>query len=123
MPSGLTNFFRGVRRLGNNIGRSLTGNLGLKLSREATKRLKQTQDIAGVVAKGPILPVSLLAAGVQSGARLAEQVIEVGKDIDIAGTGRGGGRAGIEKAKRRLPEIAMDAGKTVASVEGAALFI
>lgn len=120
---GLTNFFRGVRRVGNNIGRAMTGNIGLKISREATKRLKQTQTIASVVAKSPILPVSLLAGAVQSGARLAEQVIEVGKDIDIAGTGRGGGREGVEKAKRRLPEIAMDAGKTVAGVEGAALFI
>ena len=120
---GLTNFFRGVRRVGNNIGRAMTGNIGLKISREATKRLKQTQTIASVVAKSPILPVSLLAGAVQSGARLAEQVIEVGKDIDIAGTGRGGGREGVEKAKRRLPEIAMDAGKTVAGVEGAALFL
>ena len=120
---GLTNFFRGVRRIGNNIGRAMTGNIGLKISREATKRLKQTQTIASVVAKSPILPVSLLAGAVKSGARLAEQVIEVGKDIDIAGTGRGGGREGVEKAKRRLPEIAMDAGKTVAGVEGAALFL
>ena len=64
-----------------------------------------------------------MASAVQSGARLAEQVIEVGKDIDIAGTGRGGGRAGVEKAKRRVPQIAMDAGKTVAGVEGAALFL
>ena len=114
---GLTNFFRGVRRVGNNIGRSMTGNIGLKISREATRRLKQTQMIAGVVAKSPIVPVALLAGAVQSG------VVEVGKDIDIAGTGRGGGREGVEKAKRRLPEIAMDAGKTVAGVEGAALFL
>jgi len=120
---GLTNFFRGVRRVGNNIGRAMTGNIGLKISREATRRLKQTQMIAGVVAKSPIVPVALLAGAVQSGARVAEQVVEVGKDIDIAGTGRGGGREGVEKAKRRLPQIAMDAGKTVAGVEGAALFL
>ena len=120
---GLTNFFRGVRRVGNNIGRAMTGNIGLKLSREATRRLKQTQTIASVVAKSPIVPVALLAGAVQSGARVAEQVIEVGKDIDIAGTGRGGGKEGVEKAKRRLPEITMDAGKTVAGVEGAAMFL
>ena len=120
---GITNFFRKVKRIGHNVGKAMAGNIGLRLSREATKRLKQTQDIASVVSKSPILPVSLMASAVQSGARLAEQVIEVGKDIDIAGTGRGGGRAGIEKAKERLPEIAMDAGKTVAGVEGAALFL
>ena len=120
---GITNFFRKVKRIGHNIGKAMAGNIGLRLSREATKRLKQTQDIASVVSKSPILPVSLMASAVQSGARLAEQVIEVGKDIDIAGTGRGGGRAGVEKAKKRLPQIAMDAGKTVAGVEGAALFL
>jgi len=120
---GITNFFRKVKRIGHNIGKAMAGNIGLRLSREATKRLKQTQDIASVVSKSPILPVSLMASAVQSGARLAEQVIEVGKDIDIAGTGRGGGRAGVEKAKRRVPQIAMDAGKTVAGVEGAALFL
>lgn len=120
---GLTNFFRGVRRLGNTVGRALSGNIGLKLSREATKRLKQTQTIASVVERSPILPVSLMAGAVKAGAKVAEQVIEAGKDLDIAGTGRAGGRAGIEKAKRRLPEIAMEAGKTVAGVEGAALFL
>ena len=120
---GITNFFRKVKRIGHNVGKAMAGNIGLRLSREATKRLKQTQDIASVVSKSPILPVSLMASAVQSGARLAEQVIEVGKDIDIAGTGRGGGRAGIEKAKRRVPEITMEAGKTVAAVEGAALFL
>lgn len=120
---GLTNFFKGVKRLGHSIGRAMTGNIGLRLSREATKRLKQTQDIAGIVSRSPILPVSLMAGAVQSGARLAEQVIEVGKDLDIAGSGRAGGREGLEKAKKRLPQIAMDAGKTVAGVEGAALFI
>ena len=120
---GITNFFRKVKRIGHNVGKAMAGNIGLRLSREATKRLKQTQDIASVVSKSPILPVSLMASAVQSGARLAEQVIEVGKDIDIAGTGRGGGRAGIEKAKRRVPEITMEAGKTVAGVEGAALFL
>ena len=120
---GITNFFRKVKRIGHNVGKAMAGNIGLRLSREATKRLKQTQDIASVVSKSPILPVSLMASAVQSGARLAEQVIEVGKDIDIAGTGRGGGRAGIEKAKRRVPEITMEAGKTVAGVEGAAVFL
>ena len=120
---GITNFFRKVKRIGHNVGKAMAGNIGLRLSREATKRLKQTQDIASVVSQSPILPVSLMASAVQSGARLAEQVIEVGKDIDIAGTGRGGGRAGIEKAKRRVPEITMEAGKTVAGVEGAALFL
>tara|TARA_R110002020_G_scaffold6847_2_gene28995 strand:- start:916 stop:1284 length:369 start_codon:yes stop_codon:yes gene_type:complete len=120
---GLTNFFRGVKRLGNKIGRTMTGNIGLRLSREATKRLRQTATIASVVEKSPILPVSLMAGAVKAGAKLAEQVVEVGKDIDIAGTGRGGGRAGVEKAKSRLPTIAMDAAKTVAGVEGAALFL
>ena len=120
---GITNFFRKVKRIGHNVGKAMAGNIGLRLSREATKRLKQTQDIASVVSKRPILPVSLMASAVQAGARLAEQVIEVGKDIDIAGTGRGGGRAGIEKAKRRVPEITMEAGKTVAGVEGAAMFL
>mgnify|MGYP003121860613 FL=1 len=120
---GITNFFRRVKRIGNNIGRAMSGNIGLRISREATKRLKQTQDIASVVERSPILPVSLMAGAVKAGAKLAEQVVEVGKDIDIAGTGRGGGRAGIEKAKKRLPTIAMEAGKTVAGVEGAALFL
>ena len=120
---GLTNFFRGVRRLGHNVGRALSGNIGLRLSREATKRLKETQAVASVVERSPILPVSLMAGAVKAGAKVAEQVVEAGKDLDIAGTGRAGGRAGIEKAKARVPTITMEAGKTVAGVEGAAMFL
>ena len=118
----LTNAFRGFKRIGTKIDRGVL-RLGRKFSHEATRRLKQTQAIASVVEESPILPVSLLASGVKAGARVAELGIEVGKDLDLAQTGRAGGRAGIEKAKSRAPEIVAQSAKTVAGVEGAAMFI
>lgn len=112
-----------VKTLGHKT-RALRGNLGVKLSHAATRTLgnvARAAQVAGAVSGNPV--VKAMAGAVGSGANVGRNVIEMGKDIDIAGTGRAGGRAGMEKAKRRIPAIMMDAGDVGAGIATAAMFV
>lgn len=121
---GLSNFFRGVARLGHKVDRGVL-KLGQRFSHTATRVLQKTQRIATVAENIPIPPVSLLGSAVKDAARVAEIGIEIGKDVDTKGVfspnkTRG---EGIQKAKARLPELQARAVQVPLKVEAAAMFI
>lgn len=111
-----------VKTLGHKT-RALRGNLGVKLSHAATRTLSNVSRAAQVAGMSSNPAVKAMAGAVGAGANVGRNIIEAGKDIDIAGTGRAGGRAGMEKAKRRIPAIMMDAGDVGAGIATAAMFV
>ena len=112
------------RNFGQKASRSLMGPLGVKLSHYATRTLGNVAtaaQIASVASANPI--VRAMGGAVKAGANVGRGIIEVGKDLDIAGTGRAGGRAGMEKARGRVPALMRDASEVGAGIATAAMFV
>ncbi len=112
------------RNFGQKASRSLRGPLGVKLSHAATRTLGNVAAAAQTISATSSNPlIKAFSGAVKSGANVGRGVIEVGKDLDVAGTGRGGGRAGMEKARTRVPAIVRDARDVGEGIATAAMFV
>tara|TARA_R110002020_G_scaffold142570_3_gene314769 strand:- start:4777 stop:5151 length:375 start_codon:yes stop_codon:yes gene_type:complete len=111
------------RNFGQKASRSLSGPLGVKLSHAATRTLGNVATAAQIASMSSNPIVKAMGGAVRAGANVGRGVIEVGKDLDIAGTGRAGGRAGMEKARGRVPALMRDAGDVGAGIATAAMFV
>ena len=111
------------RNFGQKASRSLMGPLGVKLSHYATRTLGNVATAAQIAGMSSNPIVKAMSGAVKAGANVGRGVIEIGKDLDIAGTGRAGGREGMEKARGRVPALMRDATEVGAGIATGAMFV